>query len=79
MVLPDQARLVGDPIPSRVRIDGSSVTFDSIPGVAPGGQSTFELSYRMPAGGTGRASAILTGAELDGSLEAACSTTFLPP
>ena len=79
VVLPDQARLVGDPIPSRVRIDGSSVTFDSIPGVAPGGQSTFELSYRMPAGGTGRASAILTGAELDGSLEAACSTTFLPP
>jgi hypothetical protein len=79
VVLPDQARLVGDPIPSRVRIDGSTVTFDSIQGIPPGGQSTFELSYRMPTGGTGRASAILTGSELDGSLETSCTTTFLSP
>lgn len=79
VVLPDQARLVGDPIPSRVRIDGSTVTFDSIPGVPPGGQSTFEVAYRLPAGGTGRATAILTGSELDGSLETTCTTTFLAP
>ncbi|NDC62788.1 MAG: DUF11 domain-containing protein [Planctomycetia bacterium] len=79
VVLPDQGRLVGDPIPSRVRIDGSSITFDSIPGIPPGGQATFELVYRMPAGGSGRARAILTGAELDGSLEASSATTFLSP
>jgi hypothetical protein len=33
----------------------------------------------MTTGGTGRASAILTGSELDGSLETSCTTTFLSP
>lgn len=79
IVLPDQARLVGDPRPSRVRIDGSNVVFDSIPSLPAGGRSTFELTYRMPGGGTGRSTAILTGGSLDGSVENACTTTFLAP
>ena len=77
VVLPDQARLIGDPSPSRVRIDGSTVMFDSIPSIAPGSQATFELSYRLPAGGVGKVQAIVSGTELDGSLEANCTTSFL--
>lgn len=79
VVLPDRASLVGDPSPSRVRIDGSNVTFDSIPSIAPGGQSTVELAYRIPGSGTAKATAILTGAELEGSLDSSCQTTFLAP
>jgi hypothetical protein len=79
VILPDRATLVGDPSPSRVRIDGSNVTFDSIAGIPPGGQATMELAYRIPASGSAKATAILTGAELDGSLESACQTTFLAP
>ena len=79
IILPERATLVGDPSPSRVRIDGSNVTFDSIPGIPAGGQSAVELAYRTPGSGTVKATAILTGAELDGSLESACQTTFLAP
>jgi len=79
VVLPERATLVGDPSPSRVRIDGSNVTFDSIPSIPPGGQSTVELAYRIPGSGTAKATAILTGVELDGSLDSSCQTTFLAP
>ena len=76
--LPDQARLVGNPMPSRVRIDGSEITFDGIESMASGGRSTFELVYRMPAGENGEATASVSGDKLDGSLETSCKTTFLP-
>lgn len=79
VVLPDQARIVGDPSPARVRVEDARVSFESIQGIPPGGQQTFEITYRLPAGGTGKASAILTGAELDGALERGCQTTFLEP
>jgi len=79
VVLPERASLVGDPSPSRVRIDGTNVTFDSIPSIAPGGQSTVELAYRIPGSGTAKATAILTGAELEGSIDSSCQTTFLAP
>ncbi len=76
--LPDQARLVGNPMPSRVRIDGSEITFDGIESLASGGRSTFELVYRMPAGESGEATASVSGDKLNGSLETSCKTTFLP-
>ena len=76
--LPEHARLVGNPMPSRVRIDGSEITFDGIDRLAAGGRSTFELIYRLPAGESGEATASLGGENLDGNLEAACKTTFLP-
>lgn len=79
VALPDQARLVGDPRPSRVRIDGSTVAFDSIQSIPPGGSETFEMSYRVSSPSSARATAILTGADLDGSLESACTTSFLSP
>lgn len=79
IVLPDEARLVGDPIPSRVRIDGSTIMFDSITNIAPGSQATFELSYRLPTGGVGKARAIVSGSELEGSLESTCATSFVAP
>lgn len=76
ITIPDQARLVGDPRPSRVRIDGPTIAFESVASVPPGGHASFELAYRMPAGSTGRATATLTGDELDGAAEASCATTF---
>jgi hypothetical protein len=79
VALPDQARLVGDPRPSRVRIDGSTVAFDSIQSIPPGGSETFEMSYRVSSPSSARATAILTGSDLDGSLESACTTSFLSP
>lgn len=79
VALPDQARLVGDPRPSRVRIDGSTIAFDSIQTIPPGGLETFEMSYRVSSPSTARATAILTGSDLDGSLESACATSFLSP
>jgi len=79
VVLPERATLVGDPSPSRVRIDGSNVSFDSIPSIPPGGQATMELAYRIPVSGTAKATAILTGAELDGSTDSSWQTTFLAP
>lgn len=79
IVLPAQARLVGDPLPSRVRIDGSTITFDGAAPIPPGGQATFEVTYRLSAGGSGRATALVTGADLDGTMEAVCQTTFAAP
>lgn len=79
VILPERATLVGDPSPSRVRIDGVNLSFDSIPGIPPGGQSTVELAYRIPGSGVVKATAVMTGAELDGSLESNCQTTFLAP
>ncbi|MEI6240188.1 MAG: hypothetical protein WCR51_07350 [Planctomycetia bacterium] len=79
IVLPDQARIVGEPSPSRVRIDGANVGFDSISTLPPGGHATFEVSYRVPVAGSARATAIVTGAELDGSLESTCTTAFAAP
>jgi len=79
VVLPERATLVGDPSPSRVRIDGSNVSFDSIPSIPPGGQATMELAYRIPGSGIAKATAILTGVELDGSMDSSAQTTFLAP
>ena len=77
--LPNQARLVGNPIPSRVRIDGTRIAFDGIASLPPGGRSTFELVYRMPAGEEGQAIASVSGKDLDGDLKANCRTRFLDP
>jgi hypothetical protein len=79
VLLPDGSRMVGDPIPSRVRVENSRVSFSSVTSIPPGGRQAFEVSYRLPASGTGKASAIVTGSELDGSLERICQTTFLEP
>jgi hypothetical protein len=79
VLLPDGARLVGDPVPSRVRVESSRVTFESVSSIPPGGRQSFELAYRLTSAGTGKASAILTGTDLDGSLERTCQTTFLEP
>ena len=76
--LPDHGRLVGNPMPSRVRIDGGEITFDGIESLAAGERSTFELVYSMPAGESGEATASVGGDKLDGSLETSCKTTFLP-
>ena len=79
VLLPEGARMVGDPIPSRVRVESSRVSFGSVTSIPPGGRQAFEVSYRLPAAGTGKASAIVTGGELEGSLERTCQTTFLDP
>jgi len=79
VLLPDGARMVGDPIPTRVRIENSRVNFGSVSSIPPGGRQAFEVSYKLPASGTGTASALVTGSELDGSLERTCQTTFLEP
>jgi hypothetical protein len=79
VLLPDGARMVGDPIPSRVRVESSRINFGAVTSIPPGGRQAFEVSYRLPAAGTGKAAAIVTGGDLDGSLERACQTTFLDP
>jgi len=79
IMLPEQARLVGDPTPSRVRIDGRTVSFDGIPSLAPGAMTTLELAFRMPTAGRWKSEAILTGDDLDGSLAAVAETTALSP
>jgi hypothetical protein len=79
ITLPEQARIVGNPIPSRVRIDGPRVTFDAISSLPPGGRSTFEVVYRMAGAGNALAEAVVSGQALDGKLEASCATTFLGP
>jgi hypothetical protein len=79
LLLPEGARLVGDPIPSRVRVDSARVSFDSVNSIPPGGRQAFELTYRLPAPGVGKVSAVVTGSELEGSLERTCQTTFLDP
>ena len=77
VILPDQARLDSERTAARLRIDDSRVSFDPIQPIAPGGQRSFEITYRLPTGGTGRASAILSSAELDGTVERSCQTSFL--
>lgn len=79
VILPDQARLDSDRSASRVRIDDSRVMFDPLQPIPPGGQRSFEITYKLPAGGTGRASAILSSSELDGTVERSCQTSFLEP
>jgi len=79
VILPEQGRLVGDPTPSRVRIEGPNVTFDPLASLPQGGHAVFELTYRLPVGGVGKATAIVSGAEIDGSMESSCATTFLVP
>lgn len=79
VLLPDQARLDSDRTASRVRIDDARVSFDPIQPIPPGGQRSFEITYRLPVGGTGRASAILSSTELDGTVEKSCQTSFLEP
>ena len=79
VLLPEGGRMVGDPIPTRVRIENSRVNFGAVASIPPGGRQAFEVSYRLPGSGTGRASAIVTGGELDGPLERICQTTFLEP
>jgi hypothetical protein len=69
--------MVGDPIPARVRVENSRVNFGSVSSIPPGGRQTFEITYRLPFAGTGKASAIVTSGELEGSLERTCQTTFL--
>ncbi|MBM4022371.1 MAG: DUF11 domain-containing protein [Planctomycetes bacterium] len=79
VLLPEGAKMVGDPIPSRVRVESSRVSFGSVAALPPGGRQAFEVTYRLPASGTGKASAIVTGSDLEGSLERTCQTTFLEP
>jgi hypothetical protein len=79
VMLPEGARMVGDPIPTRVRVESSRVKFDSVASIPPGGRQSFEVSYRLASSGNGTASAVLSGGELDGSLERTCQTTFLEP
>lgn len=80
--LPQGASLVGDPVPSRVGIEGRVLSFDGIGSIPPGGRATFEATYRVPAGSTGSraiATATLSGEQLDGRMETDCTTTFLAP
>ena len=79
IVLPEQAKLTGDPTPSRVRIDGRTVIFDGIPSLAPGTVTTLELAFRLPAAGRWKSEAILTGDDLEGSIARSAETTALSP
>jgi hypothetical protein len=79
ITLPEQARLIGDPTPSRVRIDGRTVIFDGLPSLAPGAVTALELAFRIPSPGRWRSEAFLTGDELDGSLTTPAETTALSP
>jgi hypothetical protein len=79
--LPNQARVIGDPIPPRVTTEGQTLTFDGINSIPPGGHSTFEVTYKLPAGAGTRATSVatLSGDQLEGRTESECSTTFLGP
>jgi len=79
VAIPDQARFMGDPVPSRVRIEGRSVTFDAVGSIPPGGHATFEVRYRLPVNGIGQAIATVSGDEIQGSTGADCKTSFLGP
>lgn len=79
ITLPPQARIVGSPSPSRTSVEGTLVTFESLPLLPPGGKTTFELAYRTPEPGTWKASARAMAAAIDGSVEASCTTTVLEP
>lgn len=73
--LPRNGQLVGE---ARVRTEDGRVFFDSVD-IPPGRQQSFEISYRIRDAGRARASATLTGTELDGRLERGCETEFLAP
>ncbi len=79
--LPSQGRVIGDPIPPRVTTEGQTLTFDGITSIPPGGHSTFEVTYKLPAGTAARATAVatLSGDDLEGRAESECTTTFLGP
>ena len=79
--LPSQSRVIGDPIPPRVTTEGQTLTFDGINSIPPGGHSTFEVTYKLPAGTGTRATAVatLSGDDLEGRAESECTTTFLGP
>jgi len=79
--LPNQARVVSDPIPPRVTTEGQTLTFDGINSIPPGGHSTFEVTYKLPAGAGTKATAVatLSGDMLEGRAESECTTTFLGP
>ena len=79
--LPNQARIVSDPIPPRVTTEGQTLTFDAINSIPPGGHSTFEVTYKLPAGAGTKATAVatLSGDMLEGRAESECTTTFLGP
>jgi len=79
ITLPEQARLVGDPTPSRVRIDGRTVVFDGLSSLPPGVATSLELAVRLPAAGRWQSEAVLTGDEVDGSVTASAETTALNP
>jgi len=79
VTIPEQAQLVGDPVPSRVRIDGRTVTFDGLDSLESGGSMTLELAFRIPAAGAWRSEAVLAGDTINGTLEAGCETTALSP
>ncbi|MFM9009410.1 MAG: hypothetical protein ACKON8_00655 [Planctomycetota bacterium] len=79
VMIPDQARLDFERSAARVRIDSSRISFEPIPAIPPGGQKSYEITYRLPTGGSGRASAVLSSTTLDGSLERTCQTSFLEP
>lgn len=79
ITLPEQARLVGDPVPSRVRIDGRTVMFDGIASLAPGGMTAVELAVRLPSAGRWRSEATLAGDDLDGVISGFAETTALNP
>lgn len=79
ITLPEQARLVGDPTPSRVRIDGRTVIFDGISSLPPGAATSLELAVRLPAAGRWKSEATLIADELDGALSAFAETTALNP
>ena len=79
--LPNQSRVVGDPIPPRVTTEGQTLTFDGINSIPPGGHSIFEVTYKLPAGAGTKATAVatLSGDNLEGRAESECTTTFLGP
>lgn len=82
MELPQGAVPVGDPVPSRVSIEGRVLSFDGIASIPPGGHAAFEATYRLPAGNSGARAvtlATLSGEQLDGRVETECTTTFLAP
>lgn len=77
VTLPEQARFDAERSSPRVRVEDGRIRLESIASLPPGGQRSYEITYRLPAGGTGRASALLRGTNLDGGLERSCQTSFL--
>lgn len=79
IMLPEQALVVGDPVPSRTRIDRSTVTFESLPSLPPGSRATFQVAYRMPVAGSWKATATVSSPEIDGRVDVSCSTSMIAP